>query len=137
MLGKEKTENYLKIIYRLQKSEGRARGVDIAGELNVARPTVSVTIKELEKTGYVSTYGDGSAVLTEKGLEIAQAVTERYTFFVDMLHFLGIQGIQAKDDACHLEHSLSEESFKALKIFFQNYMSAVLNAHNFTQEDKK
>ena len=133
MLGKEKTENYLKVIYRLQRMHGDVRGVEIADELNVSRPTVSIAIKELEKEGYLTINFDSGLRLTDKGIEYAKAVTERYDFFIDVLHFLRVDSNTAKEDACRLEHSLSEESFQALQTFFQNYMSAVLNAHNFTE----
>lgn len=118
MLGKEKTENYLKVIYRLQKMERSARGVDIAYELGVSRPTVSVAVKELEKEGYITTDSGSSAVLTEKGLAVAMSVTEKYSFFIDMLRFLNVSPSTAKIDACQLEHSLSDESFTALQKFF-------------------
>ena len=133
MLGKEKTENYLKVIYRLQRMHGDVRGVDIADELNVSRPTVSIAIKELEKEGYLTINFDSGLRLTDKGIEYAKAVTEKYDFFMDMLRFLHVDMNTAKEDACRLEHSLSEESFQALQTFFQNYMSAVLNAHKFTE----
>lgn len=60
MLGKEKTENYLKVIYRLQRMHGDVRGVEIADELNVSRPTVSIAIKDLEKSGLIKTNYDSS-----------------------------------------------------------------------------
>ena len=133
MLGKEKTENYLKVIYRLQRMHGDVRGVEIADELNVSRPTVSIAIKDLEKSGLIKTNYDSSIRLTDEGISLAKAVTEKYDFFMDMLRFLHVDMNTAKEDACRLEHSLSEESFKALQTFFQNYMSDVLNAHIFTE----
>lgn len=118
MIGKEKTENYLKTIYRIQKSSGQARGIDIAAELNVSRPTVCVAIKELRKKGYVKTYDDGSFLLTRKGIEEAQSVEERFIFLTDMLTFLNVDKAVAAEDACRLEHSLSDDSYKALQQFF-------------------
>ena len=112
---------------------GDVRGVEIADELNVSRPTVSIAIKDLEKSGLIKTNYDSSIRLTDEGISLAKAVTEKYDFFMNMLRFLHVDMNAAKEDACRLEHSLSEESFQALQTFFQNYMSAVLNAHNFTE----
>ncbi len=133
MLGKEKTENYLKVIFRLQRIYGEVRGIEVADELNVSKTTVSIAVHELEKEGYVTIDFDSHFRLTEKGIKRAKEVTEKYDFFIDLLHFLKVDPSTAKVDACKLEHSLSEESFIALQTFFQNYMSAVLNAHNFTE----
>lgn len=82
MLGKEKTENYLKVIYRLQRMHGDVRGVEIADELNVSRPTVSIAIKDLEKSGLIKTNYDSSIRLTDEGISLAKAVTEKYDFFM-------------------------------------------------------
>jgi Mn-dependent DtxR family transcriptional regulator len=112
---------------------GDVRGVEIADELNVSRPTVSIAIKDLEKSGLIKTNYDSSIRLTDEGISLAKAVTEKYDFFMDMLRFLHVDMNTAKEDACRLEHSLSEESFQALQTFFQNYMSDVLNAHSFTE----
>lgn len=68
MLGKEKIENYLKTIYKLQLTIGRVKGVTVASELHVSRPTVCVALKDLRKCGYVRAYDDGSISLTKKGL---------------------------------------------------------------------
>lgn len=130
MLGKEKTENYLKVIYRLQRMHGDVRGVEIADELNVSRPTVSIAIKDLEKAGYVTISFDCRFRLTGKGIERAKEVTEKYDFFIDLLRFLKVNPSTAKADACKLEHSLSDESFAALQKFFQNYSSALLSTHS-------
>lgn len=125
MLGKEKIENYLRIIYRLQRMHGEVRGVEIADELNVSRPTVSTSVKELAREGYIQINYDSSFVLTDKGLELAKAVTEKYDFFVDLLRFVKVSQATAKEDACMLEHSLSDESFAALQRFFQNYVNEI------------
>lgn len=132
MLGKEKTENYLKVIYRLQRLHGKVRGVEVAEKLNVSKPTVSIAVHDLEKAGYVTISFDCTFRLTDKGIEQAKAITEKYDFFMDMLRFLRVDCNTAIEDACRLEHCLSEESFIALQTFFQNYMSAVMKAQRFT-----
>ena len=122
MIGKEKTENYLKTIYKLQKISGQARGSDVAAELNVSRPTVSVALKELRKKGYIKTYDDGSFLLTKKGLAEAQSIEERFSFLTDMLTFLNVDKTIAAEDACRLEHNLSDDSYRALQQFFSTKM---------------
>lgn len=135
MPGKEKTENYLKVIYRLQGLNGDVRCVEVAEELKVSKATVSIAVHELEKEGYITISCSKKLKLTSRGIERAIAVTEKYDFFMDMLKFLRVNDKIARKDACQLEHSLSDESFRALKMFFQNYMSAVLNMHNFTKKE--
>ena len=123
MLGKEKIENYLKTIYKLHSSGEKVKGVSVASELKVSRPTVCVAIKELHKKGYVKTYGDGSFLLTRKGIAEAQYVEERFNFLTNMLTFLNVDKAIAAKDACRLEHSLSDDSYKALQQFFIAKMS--------------
>ncbi len=125
MLGKEKTENYLKTIYKIQKNYGQVRGADVAKELNVTRPTVSVAIKELRSAGYIKNYDNNGFLLTKMGLEKARTIEERFSFLKNMLLFLNVDKAIADEDACRMEHSLSDDSFMALKRFFSAEMSCV------------
>lgn len=118
MLGKEKIENYLKTIYKLQLSNERVKGVKVASELNVSRPTVCVALRELRNIGYVRSYDDGSISLTKKGLSEAQDIEDKISFLKDMLTFLNVDKATAAEDACRLEHSLSDDSYKALQQYF-------------------
>lgn len=118
MLGKEKIENYLKTIYKLQLSNERVKGVKVASELNVSRPTVCVALRELRNIGYVRSYDDGSISLTKKGLSEAQDIEDKFSFLKDMLTFLNVDKATAAEDACRLEHSLSDDSYKALQQYF-------------------
>lgn len=129
MLGKEKTENYLKVIHRLQRMHGDARGIEISHELGVTRTTVSIAVHELEREGYVTITDDCGIRLTAKGIHRAKVVTEKYDFFMDMLRYLRVDPETARADACRMEHSLSEKSFKALQAFFRNHMNAAIKAH--------
>ena len=123
MIGKEKTENYLKVIYKLQSSGSRVKGVNVASELNVSRPTVCVALKELRKEGYIRLFDDGSFMLTRKGVAEAQNVEDRFNFFKDMLTFLNVDKDIAEEDACRMEHTVSEESYRALQQFFSAKMA--------------
>ena len=123
MIGKEKTENYLKVIYKLQSSGSRVKGVNVASELNVSRPTVCVALKELRKEGYIRLFDDGSFMLTRKGVVEAQNVEDRFNFFKDMLTFLNVDKDMAEEDGCRMEHTVSEDSYRALQQFFSAKMT--------------
>ena len=118
MLGKEKIENYLKTIYKLQLSGDRVKGVNVASELHVSRPTVCVALRELRNIGYVKAYDDGSISLTKKGLAEARNIEDKFSFLTEMLAYLNVDKTIAAEDACRLEHSLSDDSYKALQQFF-------------------
>jgi Mn-dependent DtxR family transcriptional regulator len=124
MLGKTKTENYLKAIYLLEQQHGTARQSEIADILEVSRPTVSISMKELIKAGYAEIHPDGSVALTHDGKQIADSVTEKYHFFLWMLRTMQVNEDIAKQDACKLEHSISEESFTAIQRFFEGFSDA-------------
>ena len=114
MKQNRKTEDYLKTIYRLQEND-LVRGVDIARELGVTKPTVSVALKELEASGLISVHLSRSVELTPEGERIAREVTERYDTLFGLLTELGVEERTAREDACRMEHGISEESVKALK----------------------
>lgn len=124
MLGKTKTENYLKAIYLLEQQHGTARQSEIADILEVSRPTVSISMKELIKAGFAEINPDGSVALTNKGKLIADAVIEKYRFFLWVLRTMQVNEDIAKQDACKLEHSISEESFSAMQRFFEEFSDA-------------
>ena len=114
MKQNRKTEDYMKVIYRLQEND-LVRGVDIARELGVTKPTVSVAIKRLEEAGLVTVYLSRSVRLTEEGERIAREVTERYEAVFGLLTALGVDEETAHADACRMEHGISEKSLQALK----------------------
>lgn len=114
MKQKKSVEDYLKIIYILsQKKE--VHGSDIAGELKVSRPTVSVALKALAEEGYVFVGETHTVHLTEKGRRIAEDTYERNNTFRKLLTGLGVDEKTAAADACEMEHAVSAESYRALK----------------------
>lgn len=116
MMKQKKTlEDYLKTIYVLQKENGVVRGTDIASALGVSRPTVCVTLRELEEEGYVRLDDRRRVYLTAQGESIAGETHERNRTFFTLLTALGVDERTAAADACRLEHSVCEESFKAFK----------------------
>ena len=103
----------MRTIYSLQR-KGAVRGAYIARELNISKPTVSVSLKELEKEGYLVRLEDHSVTLTPKGMVIAREITDRNVGLYELLVSLGISEATALRDACAMEHAISQESFCAL-----------------------
>lgn len=111
----ESAENYLETILVLQNRNGQVRSIDIASELSFSKPSVSVAMKNLRTNGYISVDEDGYITLLEKGREIAEKIYERHTLISGWLVHLGVDPKTAAEDACRIEHVISEESFAAIK----------------------
>ena len=108
-------ENYLETIYMLRKSKGMVRSIDITNELEFSKPSISVAMKNLRENGYIEVDKDGHITLLEKGLEIAERMYERHTVISQFLVKLGVEESVATEDACKIEHVISDESFEAIK----------------------
>ena len=108
-------ENYLETIYVLSQRNNEVRSVDIANELEYSKPSVSVAMKQLRNAGFILTNQAGFITLTPEGLEIAQRVYERHSVLSALLESLGVDATVAAEDACRIEHILSDESFEAIK----------------------
>lgn len=119
MKQKKSVEDYLKIIYILSKRKG-VHGADIAGELKVSRPTVSVALKALAEEGYLFLDDVHEVHLTEKGRQIAENTYERHNTFRQLLTELGVDEKTAAADACEMEHAVSPASYEALKRLTDN-----------------
>ena len=111
----ESAENYLETILILKKRLGQVRSIDIASELSFSKPSVSVAMKNLRLNGYIDVSKDGYITLLEKGQEIAEKIYERHTLFSDWLVTLGVSPEVAAEDACRIEHVISNETFEAFK----------------------
>ena len=111
----ESAENYLETIYILSQSGKHVRSVDIAHELEFTKPSVSVAMKNLRTSGHIVVDDDGHITLTASGRRIAESMYERHTLISDWLIYLGVDRITAVQDACRIEHTLSEQSFSAIK----------------------
>lgn len=114
MKQKKSVEDYLKTIYTLSKRKA-VHGSDIAGELGVSRPTVSVALKDLAEEGYIFVDDAHEVHLTEKGKQIAEDTYERHNTFCRLLTGLGVDEKTAAADACEMEHVVSSQSYEALK----------------------
>ena len=111
----ESLEDYLETILLLQKRTGQVRSIDIATEMNFSKPSVSVAMKNLREKGYITMAGNGYITLTASGLQRAESVLERHTLLSDWLISIGVSRETALEDACKIEHDLSEASFEAIK----------------------
>lgn len=114
---RESAENYLETILILsqRKGKGEVRSIDIVNELEFSKPSVSVAMKNLRESGYITVDKDGYIRLTDKGLEIAEKMYERHTLLSQWLIKLGVDEKVAVEDACRMEHVISAESFAAIK----------------------
>lgn len=120
------TEDYLKTIYLLQKKSGGARGTDIARQLGVTKPTVSIIVKRLVTDGFATMDSEHEIYLTDEGRAVAQSVLERNETFRRLLEALGVDHEIAEADACKMEHAVSQESLTALKT-----LTAALNSEKY------
>lgn len=111
----ESAENYLEAILMLHRRNGHVRSIDIAGELDFSKPSVSVAMKNLRENGYIEVDENGYISLLKEGQAIAEKMYERHTLLSDWLITLGVTPQVALDDACRIEHVISAESFAAIK----------------------
>ena len=108
-------EDYLEAVLVLQQKHGYIRCVDVAGYLGVTKPSVNRAVKELSKKKCLLKKDDGTLSLTEQGRQIAQQIYEKHQFFTKQLIEAGVPRDIAVQDACRLEHVISETSFNKLK----------------------
>ena len=111
----ESAEMYLETILVLSRRYPKVRSIDVVGELDFKKSSVSVAMKKLRENGYIEMDGDGYISLTEKGRKIAETMLERHTFISGWLIALGVDKATAIEDACRIEHVISSESFDAMK----------------------
>ena len=116
----ESQENYLESILIIKNQKGFVRSIDIANELSVSKPSVSVAMKNFREGGYITVDDDGNIDLTAKGLEIALRVYERHEVIAKVLTSLGVSDETALIDSCKIEHVISEETFTKIKEFLKS-----------------
>ena len=115
------SEDYLETILILSERLPVVRSIDTAIELNFSKPSVSVAMKHLKESGKINVSTAGYITLTDTGKEIAEKVYERHRVLAQMLVTLGVNEKTANEDACEMEHVISEETFRAI----QNHINAV------------
>lgn len=111
----ESAENYLEAILMIREEKGMVRAIDVVNHLGFSKPSVSVAMKHLEADDLIRRNKDGFIYLTESGEEIAEMIFERHNLLTDIFVRIGVNPETAREDACKIEHDLSEETFEQIK----------------------
>ena len=111
----ESAEMYLETILVLHERKGYVRSIDIANEMKFSKPSVSIAMKNLRPSECIEVSPGGNITLTDKGRAIAEKIYERHQYITRWLRALGVSPETAEDDACRIEHVISDETFEALK----------------------
>lgn len=114
----ESAENYLETILVLQNKTGFVRSIDVANEMGFSKPSISNAMKNFREKGYITMAADGQIKLTHIGEELARQVLERHQVLRRFLLDLGVSPENAQEDACRIEHVISQETFDLLKVRF-------------------
>ena len=118
----ESAEMYLETIYTLSLNSTSVRSIDVAEALNYSRPSVSRAVGLLKKDGYLLMDEEGFLTLTDEGRALAERIYERHTVLTAALEALGIDKETAAEDACKIEHDISDRTFDAIKAHMKTYM---------------
>ncbi len=121
MDNRESAEMYLETIYILSKESDSVRKIDISRRMGYAKPSVTRGISLLEKRGLVKVDSNGELILTDSGRREAKLIYERHTVLTKMFIKLGVDEKTAGEDACRIEHYISEKTFKAIKKHMKEY----------------
>lgn len=121
---KESGEDYLESILKIERQKGVVRSIDVANDLKVTKPSVSRAIHILEERGFITINENSQLILSEEGRAIAEKIYERHVLFTQFLIKIGVDEEVAAEDACRMEHTLSDESFLALKTFIESHIAS-------------
>ncbi len=117
----ESGQMYLEAIYVLLQGKDKIRSIDVGAYLGYTKPSVSRAIGLLKKGEYISVDSEGYITLNPKGKEVAEQLYERHTVLTGVLMSLGVDEATATEDACRIEHVISDKSFAAVKKHYLNY----------------
>ena len=110
----ESGENYLETILMLSKTQNEIHAIDVVNHLGFSKPSVSIMLKKLIKDGYITVDEHSHIFLTEQGKGIAEKILNRHTILTQLFTKIGVNPSVAEEDACKIEHDLSDETFNAL-----------------------
>lgn len=116
----EAVENYLETILILSKNKPDLHAIDICDELGYSRPTVSVVVKQMKGNGLITVDESNHIALTERGRAIAESIYERHNIISEFFMAIGVNRDTALEDACKIEHDISDETFECIKKHIQN-----------------
>lgn len=115
----DSTENYLEAIVKLTQEHGHVRSIDLANFFDISRASVSNAVKKMEEENYVLMAKDGSLTLTPSGRNLGESIYDRHLTLRKFLLFIGVDEKTADEDACRIEHAISEETFSHLKDYLK------------------
>lgn len=121
MTVRESGEMYLEAILVLAKKSGYVRSIDVSEYLGYSKPSVSRAMGILREGGYILMEKDGAITLTDSGKKLAETIYERHTVLSELLIRLGVDEKTATDDACRIEHVISDESFQAIRQYYYQH----------------
>ena len=121
MTVRESGEMYLEAILVLAKKSGYVRSIDVSEYLGYSKPSVARAMGILREGGYILMEKDGAITLTDSGKKLAETIYERHTVLSELLIRLGVDERTATDDACRIEHVISDESFQAIKQYYYQH----------------
>ena len=111
----ESQEDYLEKILQISQKKETVHAIDIAREMSFSKPSVSVAMNKLKEAGFIEINDKGDITLTKTGLEIAEKTLEKHIILTKMLVYLGVDEETAMEDACKMEHDISDTTWKAIK----------------------
>ena len=111
----ESREDYLEKILQISQIKENVHAIDIAREMSFSKPSVSVAMAKLKEEGFIEINEKGEIFLTKSGQEIAKKTLEKHTILTKMLEFMGVSEKTAAEDACRMEHDISDETWEAIK----------------------
>ena len=113
-------EDYLEAVLVLQKEKGMVRSVDVSRHLDVSKPSVCHAVATLKEGGFLTMDEDSFLHLTDVGREVAERTYEKHCFFIRLLVDAGVEPKTAEQDACRMEHAISDDSFQKIKSGLQD-----------------
>lgn len=116
------SEDYLETMLMMKEKHGYVRSIDVAEHLGVTKPSVSYATKRLRENGFITMGKDGLITLTDSGMEIAERMYERHKLLSQFLMHLGVDEKTALEDACKIEHDVSQQSFEAIRRHAESVM---------------
>lgn len=111
----ESQEDYLEKILQISQKKESVHAIDIAREMSFSKPSVSIAMNKLKELGYIEINDNGDITLTESGKEIAQKTLEKHVVLTKMLMYLGVDEETASEDACRMEHDISDKTWMLIK----------------------
>ena len=116
----ESREDYLEAILQLEKENKRVRSIDVVRKLGFSKPSVSIAMKKLKDQGYIIIEEDGSIKLLDEGRKIALKTLEKHEYLTNLFIKIGVYKEEAEDEACKIEHAITDETFEKIKKYLEN-----------------